>query len=187
MIIAETDRLIIRNWKPADADLFHLINSDDAVMEFFPTRRDRAQSDEMMMVLTDRIDRTGYGFFAVERKADAAPIGFTALSRTDLEPHLPNGTVEVGWRMAPQYWGTGYATEAALAMLRLGFEQRNLAEIVAFAVAANRRSTAVMKRIGLRRDPSRDFDHPRVPETHPHLKRHVVYAMTAEEWNSEAR
>jgi RimJ/RimL family protein N-acetyltransferase len=72
-------------------------------------------------------------------------------------------------------------------MLRLGFEQRNLAEIVAFAVAANRRSTAVMKRIGLRRDPSRDFDHPRVPETHPHLKRHVVYAMTAEEWNSEAR
>jgi RimJ/RimL family protein N-acetyltransferase len=187
VIIAETDRLIVRNWKPADADLFYLINSDETVMEFFPFRRDRAQSDDMMRYLTERIARTGYGFFAVERKSDGEPVGFTALARTDLEPHLPDGTVEVGWRLAPQFWGSGYATEAARAMLELGFEQRDLPEIVSFAVPENRRSTAVMERIGLRRDPSRDFDHPRVPDTLPHLKRHVLYAMRAEEWDSGNR
>ena len=61
-------------------------------------------------------------------------------------------------------------------------EQRNLAEIVSFAVADNVRSTAVMKRIGMRPDPARDFDHPGVPDSHPQLRRHVLYAITADEW-----
>ena len=86
-------------------------------------------------------------------------------------------TVEIGWRLGTDFWGLGYATEAARELLRLGFEDRGLDEIVSFAVPQNTRSIAVMDRLGLRPDPSRDFDHPRVPDSHPHLRRHVLYAL----------
>lgn len=183
-IIAETPRLVIRNWRPDDLDRFWLLNSDETVMEFFPGRRNREQSAEMMARLTEMIATTGYGFFALERKDDAALTGFVGLARTDLAPALPKGAVEVGWRLLPDYWGSGYATESAQRMLRLGFEERGLHEIVSFAVENNTRSTAVMRRLGMTHAPERDFDHPGIPDTHPHLKRHVLYAMTADEWRA---
>lgn len=184
-MITQTPRLIIRNWQDSDEELFFHINSDETVMEFFPGRRDRQQSREMMHMLTGWINKTGYGFFALEKKDDGAPIGFAGLSITDLEPHLPRDTVEIGWRLAADHWRNGFATEAAKALLRLGFEERGLDEIVSFAVAANTRSTAVMERIGMRYDPARDFDHPRIPETHPHLRHHVVYTLSADEWQQQ--
>ena len=75
-------------------------------------------------------------------------------------------------------------TEAAKALMDHGFHTVGLPEIVSFAVSANRRSTAVMERLGMRRVPERDFDHPRVPDSHPHLRRHVVYVLTGDEWLS---
>jgi RimJ/RimL family protein N-acetyltransferase len=75
-------------------------------------------------------------------------------------------------------------TEAAKQWLRVGFEQLRLGEIVSFAVWNNHRSTAVMERIGMRRDPDLDFNHPNVPLTHPALKPHVVYRLSAEDWRS---
>ena len=87
--------------------------------------------------------------------------------------------------MATRYWGKGYVTEAAKALLSMAFDEKRLSEIVSFAVYNNHRSTAVMKRIGLNRDAARDFNHPRVPEeTHPHLRPHVTYALTLEEWRA---
>lgn len=180
-MITETERLIIRNWKKSDRSLFHHINSDERVMTFFALRRDRKQSDALLDWLIDDIDKTGFGFFALETKADSRPIGFAGLSMPNFEP-LPPGSVEIGWRLGADFWGRGYATEAANELLRFGFEDRGLQEIVSFAVPENTRSLAVMERIGMRPDPSRDFDHPKVPDSHPHLKRHVLYALSATEW-----
>jgi RimJ/RimL family protein N-acetyltransferase len=185
-MITETPRLIIRNWQESDAALFHHINSNEMVMEFFAIRRDRSQSDELMHWLADEISKTGYGFFALQTKDDGQAIGFAGLSMVDLEPHFPASTVEIGWRLGADHWGRGYATEAAQALLRLGFEERGLDEIVAFAVPGNRRSIAVMERLGMRHDPGRDFDHPRVPDSHPHLQRHVLYALRSEAWRQRA-
>ncbi|WEX76284.1 GNAT family N-acetyltransferase [Sinorhizobium numidicum] len=185
MIIRETGRLRIRGWKHGDRDLFAEINSDPEVMEFFPFRRSRAEADALLDRIGRGISETGLGFFALALKDTDAPIGFCGLAHTDLEPHLPDGTVEIGWRLAVPYWGKGYVTEAALTLLDYGFTERKLCEIISFAVPANTRSTAVMKRIGMRPDPARDFDHPRVPDAHPHLKRHVLYAMTADEWKRQ--
>ncbi len=182
MIIRETERLRIRNWRGGDRDLFAEINSDPKVMEFFPHRRSRAESDALFDRNARTIGETGFGFFALALRDSDSPIGFCGLARTDLEPHLPDGTVEIGWRLAVSHWGKGYVTEAALALLDYGFSDRKLREIVSFAVATNTRSTAVMKRIGMRPDPARDFDHPGVPDTHAHLKRHVLYRIGAEEW-----
>ena len=151
-------------------------------MEFFPFRRDRAQSDAKMDELREAIDRDGFGFTAVEIAATGQCIGFTGLCRADYLPALPAGTIEIGWRMAPEFWGKGYVTEAAEAWLAYGFETLRLEEIVSFAVSSNRRSTAVMERIGMRRDADGDFDHPGVPDTYAGLKRHVLYRLSREEW-----
>ncbi|MBZ7922409.1 GNAT family N-acetyltransferase [Ensifer adhaerens] len=186
MIISETERLRIRTWKESDRDLFFAINSDPRVMEFFPFRRSRAEADALFDRVGRGIAETGFGFFAVALKAEDRPIGFCGLALTDLEPHLPNGTVEIGWRLATPYWGKGYVTEAASALLRYGFEEKGLDEVVSFAVAANTRSTAVMQRIGMHRDASRDFDHPRVSADYPTLVRHVLYAISAADWRAKA-
>lgn len=129
-----------------------------------------------------RIEATGIGFSAVALKHDDTPIGFCGLVVADLEPFLPRGTVEIGWRLALPFWGKGYVTEAGKALLRHGFIKHRLDEIVSFAVTDNNRSTAVMKRLGLQHDPARDFDHPRVPDSHPHLKRHVLYSLSRSHW-----
>ena len=84
--------------------------------------------------------------------------------------------MEIGWRLAPSWWGRGYASEAARAALRFGFERVGLDEIVAYTVPANLRSQAVMRRLGMRRDAGADFDHPNLPADHP-LRRHVLYRL----------
>ncbi len=185
MIIAETDRLIIRNWRETDRELVYEINSDEAVMEFFPFRRDRDEANVFFDRVHAMIAGTGLGFFALEEKASGETIGFCGLARVDhLEPHIPKGTLEIGWRLAARFWGKGFVTEAARALLAHAFEQLGAGEIVSFAVHDNARSTAVMERIGMRRVEGGDFDHPGVPDTHPHLKRHVLYRLTAAEWRS---
>ncbi|YBV97075.1 GNAT family N-acetyltransferase [Phyllobacteriaceae bacterium JZ32] len=182
MIIAETERLVIRNWQDRDRELFHEINADPAVMEFFGFTRDRQQSDELLDRLRRNIDETGYGFYALEERATGACIGFAGLALTDLEPYFRNGTVEIGWRLAKRHWGKGYVTEAGRRLLSLGFDERGLDEIVSFAVFNNHRSTAVMERLGMKREPARDLDHPKVSDATPHLKPHVVYSIKRQDW-----
>ena len=177
-----TRRLTIRNWEPRDAELFHLINSDDRVMEFFPFRRNRAQADAFLEVLRVRIEEKGFGFTVLELQETGECIGFCGLHADSVVPSLPRDTIEIGWRLAPQFWGKGYVTEAAGRLLEHGFTDMGLDEIVSFAVWNNGRSTSVMTRLGMRRDPSGDFDHPKVPDTHPHLKRHVLYRLAREDW-----
>ena len=182
MKLAETERLIIRNWEERDRALFHEINSDDTVMTFFPMRRTRAESDALFDILQGRIVETGYGFPAVELKHSGEAIGFTGLNAHYSADIKPEGTPEIGWRMATRYWGKGYATEAARAMIRLAFEERGHDQLVSFAVADNHRSTAVMERLGMKRDLGGDFDHPSIPESHAHLTRHVLYRLFRADW-----
>lgn len=120
---------------------------------------------------TDRDRTTG----ALERKDSGGFIGFTGLQpvRADLPMH---GQVEVGWRLARDAWGHGFATEAARAAVAYGFDTARLPEIVALAAVGNTRSRKVMERIGMRYDPASDFDHPMVPEGSP-LRPHVVYRL----------
>ncbi|MDE1992848.1 MAG: GNAT family N-acetyltransferase [Rhizobiaceae bacterium] len=185
MIIAETERLIIRNWREGDRDLVFEINSDDRVMEFYPFRRNRAESDAFFDRVHAMIAETDFGFYALELKATGETLGYCGLAQIDyLEPFVAVGTVEIGWRLAARFWGKGYASESARALLARGFETLNLPEIVSFAVHDNIKSTSVMERTGMHRVDGGDFDHPRVPDSHPHLQRHVLYRLTAPEWRA---
>jgi RimJ/RimL family protein N-acetyltransferase len=187
MIVATTPRLILRNWEEKDRDLFHEINSDPVVMEFFPFLRTRAQSDELFDRIRGVITQTGLGFFALaDRETDTA-MGFCGLSRTTRqEPYVADGSVEIGWRLARRYWGHGYITEAAEKLLEFGFDEKGLDEIVSFAVAGNTRSVAVMRRIGML-DTGRDFDMPGIDDARAELRRHVLYTIDRAAWRQKGR
>lgn len=181
-----TERLVLRHWQPAtDADIFHRLNSDEQVMRFFPFRRDRAQSDAMMQRVRDLVAREGIGWCAFTLRDSGTVIGFGGLAKVNDPPFAP--AVEVGWRLLPDHWRKGYASEAATALLAHGFDDLGLSEIVSFAVSDNHASTGVMRKIGMTAEPDRDFDHPGVPDTHPHLRRHVFYRITADDWAARSR
>ncbi len=181
-----TARLLMRRWRDDDRAPFGALNADPAVMEHMTTTLTREQSDAFMDRVDACWDERGFGLWAVEVPEVVPFIGYVGLSPADAE--VGAGTVEVGWRLARDHWGNGYASEAAHEAMRFGFEQVGLDEIVSFTVPQNERSLRVMERIGLRRDPGGDFDHPRVdPVTHPELVRHVLYRIGHAEWERFAR
>jgi RimJ/RimL family protein N-acetyltransferase len=175
--VIETARLILRGWRPSDLDPWAALNADPEVMRYFPATQTREESDAMMARNQEHIDREGFGLWAVERRDDGAFLGFTGLMRLKPENPLAPG-VEAGWRMARHAWGQGYASEAATAALKDGFERLGLSCIVAFTATTNLPSQAVMTRIGMTRRADLDFDHPALPKGHP-LERHVVWEATA--------
>ncbi|WP_406698293.1 GNAT family N-acetyltransferase [Singulisphaera sp. Ch08] len=171
-----TDRLLLRPWREADLGPFAAMNADPAVMEFFSKTLNRQESDSLAARFRDLFNRQGYGLWALEVPGIASFIGFVGLHHETFEaPFTP--CVEIGWRLAREHWGKGYATEAARAAMRYGFEQLGLDEIVSFTVPENARSWAVMERIGMTRSEADDFDHPALPEGH-RLRRHVLYRIS---------
>jgi RimJ/RimL family protein N-acetyltransferase len=168
-----TLRLHLRLWRDEDLTAFAALNADPRVMEFFPKPLDRTESDARAARIRDHFARHGFGLWAVEVPGVADFIGFVGLSVPDFEATF-TPCVEVGWRLAHEHWGRGYATEAARAALDFGFRRLAIDEIVSFTVQANRRSRSVMERVGMTRTPADDFDHPALPEGHP-LRRHVLY------------
>lgn len=177
----QTERLILRNWEARDAKAFHRLNNDPEVMHFFPARRTREEADTMMTRWQGLYERDGYCFGAVEEKTSGLCVGLCGLARFPTGIEAGEIRLETGWRLLPEVWGHGYATEAAAAWLRLAFENLHEPGICAFAVPANRASIAVMKRIGMREHPNSPFIHPNVPDSHPHLKEHVLFALSREQ------
>lgn len=179
MFEPETTRLKLRQWQDSDLAPFAALNSDPRVMEHFPAPLSQAESDAWVGRLKAEMAEQGWGLWAVEVKATEQFIGFVGLKVPKVTlPFSP--CVEIGWRLAFDAWGKGYATEAAKAALQVGFEQLNLAEIVSFTAVCNTRSTAVMQRLGMTKDPQ-TFEHPAVAAGH-HLRTHVLYRMTREMW-----
>lgn len=175
LTMIQTERLILRNWKDADLEAFAKINACPHVCEFFPKRLTQEESDMLAGDLMIHFEEHGYGLFAVEIKETGDFIGFTGLNIPDFEaPFMP--AVEIGWRLAYQHWGKGYATEAAQAAKEYAFNELGLRELVAFTVPQNIRSQRVMEKIGMTHDDKDDFDHPKLEEGHP-MRRHVLYRV----------
>jgi len=171
----ETPRLRLRGWQPDDRAPFGALNADPRVVEFLPGPLTREQSD----VVADRIEahfaEHGFGWWAVEIPGVAPFAGFIGLARPRFTAHF-TPCIEIGWRLAAEHWGRGYATEGAHAALEFGFTRLGLDEIVSLTVPANTRSRRVMEKLGLKHNPVDDFDHPLLPEGH-RLRRHVLYRI----------
>ena len=176
--VIETERLLLRRWRPEDRAPFAALNADPRVMEFLPGTLSRAQSDEFAERIEAHFAEHGFGLWAVEIPGVTPFAGYVGLSVPRFEARF-TPCVEIGWRLAFAHWRGGHATEGARAALAFGFEQAGLDEIVSFTVPANVRSRRVMEKLGMRRDPAEDFDHPALPVGHV-LRRHVLYRIAKE-------
>lgn len=172
-----TARLVLRRFDAGDHDAMAALNADPVVMEHLPGVMTREATVEGLARIDAHFAAHGFGLWAVEVRGGPRCVGFVGLMRPSFTaPFTP--CVEIGWRLAREAWGHGYATEAAHAALAAGFMQLGLAEIVSFTVPANVRSRRVMEKLGLQHDVAGDFDHPRLPDGHP-LRRHVLYRIGA--------
>ncbi|QNM94979.1 GNAT family N-acetyltransferase [Chitinimonas koreensis] len=179
------ERVILRDWRDEDLDAWAAMNADPEVRRYFPDLLSAQESREAADRLRAHAEREGFTFWALEIPGVADFAGFVGLLRTSFEAHF-TPCVEIGWRLASSCWGRGYATEAARLSLDHGFGTLGLEQIVALAVMDNRPSHAVMERIGMRRDPAADFDHPRLPAGHP-LQRHLLYRIDRADWLATRR
>jgi RimJ/RimL family protein N-acetyltransferase len=171
-----TDRLIMRGWREPDLTPWAVMNADAQVRQYLGPVLTFEQAAASALNYQDKLDRYGFGFWAVEIRSSAEFIGFTGLDTVDEE--MPFTGIELGWRLARPAWGHGYATEAAQAAVQFGFDSLDLPEIVAVTMAANLRSQAVMRRLGMTTDPAEDFDDPDVDDIA--LRRHVLYRKRRE-------
>ena len=175
--IVETPRLILRPWQEGDVLPYYRMNQDPKVVEFLPSSITIDQTKSFIKKMNQQLVERDYTLWAVELKDGGGLLGFVGLNDTDFEASF-TPAVEIGWRLASQYWGFGYATEAARAILDYG-KKLSLKEIVSFTVPQNKRSIRVMEKIGLNRDPLGDFYHPKLPREHD-LSRHVLYRILFE-------
>jgi RimJ/RimL family protein N-acetyltransferase len=172
-----TERLLLRGWRASDREAFAALNADPVVMEHFVAPLGRAESDELVERIEALFEEHGWGLWALEVPGVVDFAGFVGLSIPGFDaPFTP--CVEVGWRLAREVWGRGYAPEAARASLRFAFGDLGLDEVVSFTTVANAKSRRVMEKIGMAHDPDGDFDHPRVPAGH-RIERHVLYRISA--------
>ena len=175
----ETDRLLLRQWIDQDLPIFAALNSDPEVMKYFPALLTREESNAMAEKCKSLIAERGWGAWAVELKSSGEFFGFVGL-------HIPKSNlpfspcVEIAWRLHKQFWGNGYATEAAQKALSFAFSALNLEDVVSFTTTTNFRSRSVMERLGFS-NTYQNFEHPDIQKGHA-LQEHVLYKITKIQW-----
>ena len=169
----ETERLVLREWRPDDADSMFSIGQDPGVMRWLGPLMDRNDAQRLVdgQILNQSL--FGHCFWPVERRSDRAVLGFCGLNPLPAGTPL-EGKIEIGWRLARYPWGHGYAREAAEASLAWGFAHLSDPAIWATTVLANTRSWGLMERLGMTRQPHLDFDWPDYAVEDP-LCPHIVY------------
>ncbi|MEL7113087.1 MAG: GNAT family N-acetyltransferase [Pseudomonadota bacterium] len=150
-----TPRLRLRSWDRDDCAAFAALNADPEVMADLGGPLDRTASDKKLNRYRQAYLDRGYGRWVIENRQGAF-LGYAGIMHVagdhPLGPHN-----EIGWRLCRAAWGYGYASEAARAALQDGFDRVGLQRVISYTASDNRRSQAVMERLGLRRDPSLDF------------------------------
>ena len=172
----ETERLIVRPWRDSDRAAYLATCNTEAVTMHLGGPASPEDIDSGLGRIRASQEENGFCFWAVERKSDAAFLGYCGLKIANDGGSPIDGEVEIGWRLSEDAQGQGYAIEAAAACLRWAWANLDVARIVAITVPANERSWRVMERLGMTRRPDLDFAHPQFPADHP-LSRHVTYVM----------
>ena len=184
--VIETERLYLRQWQASDFAVFAKINADPEVMKYFPKLLTPKVSDIIASKCQQLIANQGWGLWAVSLKDSTKTyddfIGFVGLNDTHADMSFAPA-VEIAWRLHKDYWGQGYATEAARAALNFAFTELSLDEVVSFTAVINKRSQLVMERLGMMNTRA-NFYHPALDPNH-RLAEHVLYNMTRQQWNNQ--
>lgn len=173
----ETERLLLRPWQAADRSPWAIINADPEVRRYYwPALLSQDESDTIIADCQRELDAQGFGFIAAERRADGALVGGIGFSWID--DTIPGGPqIEIGWIFGRPYWGQGLAFEAASACLAWAPGKLPATQVVGYTSAINTPSRRLMEKLGMRRDPTEDFDDVTVPQGNP-LWPHVLYRLS---------
>ncbi|QOD12248.1 GNAT family N-acetyltransferase [Psychrobacter sp. 28M-43] len=175
----ETERLYLRQWQASDFAPFAEMNANPEVMAYFPKLLTTSMSNTIAKKCQSLIDDNGWGFWAVSLKETDTFIGMVGLNNANADmPFSP--AVEIAWRLDNDYWGLGYATEAARASLNFAFVELGIEEVVSFTAVINKRSQLVMERLGMT-NTQENFYHPMLDPNH-RLAEHVLYKITRQQW-----
>jgi RimJ/RimL family protein N-acetyltransferase len=179
-----TDRLRLREWQDGDLTPFAAMNADPRVMRLLQGPMTLEASAASLGRIRQQWDDQDWGLFAVERRDTSTFVGFCGLAPVTFDASF-SPKVEIGWRLASEQWGHGFATEAASAVLDWAFGDLHWPEVISFTREENTASRAVMERLGMVREPEFDFDLPSPPggEGRP---RHLFYRLRAESWRLRA-
>ena len=176
----ETNRLILREWQDKDSEPFVKLNQDPDVMEFFPKLKTKDETIASITSIKNGFKEKYFGLYACELKDTHQFIGFVGLDIPVFEaPFTP--CVEIGWRIAKEFWGQGLAVEAAHKCFEIGFNIFNLDEIVSFTAIPNKKSERVMQKLGMNHNEGENFYHPNLHNEHT-LSLHVLYRLTKAKW-----
>lgn len=173
-------RVVLRAWRKEDLAACAAMNADPEVMRYFPAPLTSAENDIMVQRIIAHFAQHGFGLWVLEIPGVLPFAGFVGLLQVGFNAHF-TPAVEVGWRLVRSAWGNGYATEAAQCALQHAFMTLQLKKIVSLTVPANKRSQAVMHRLGMVSRVQDTFEHPRLPNGHP-LRLHLLYRLTREDW-----
>jgi len=173
--VFRSERLGFRNWAATDIAPMADINADRKVMEFFPSTRDLEQTKQFIERMQRQYEKRGYCYFAVDKLEDSEFIGFIGLSSQIFEARF-TPCIDIGWRLKPEVWGNGYATEGATRCLDFAFRELNLESVKAIAPVENTKSEQVMKKLGMTK--LLTFNHPLL-NGDPTLEECVLYEINA--------
>ena len=175
-----TRRLRLSDFSASNLPDLARMNADPEVMRYFPQKLNPEESVALLQRITEHQRINGYSLFALHLKESDAFVGWCGLMKVPFFAHF-TPAVEIGWRLNKIFWGKGLAPEAAKSVLRIGFLELGLSEIVSFTVELNQPSIRVMQKIGMQSEPKDSFDHPKLPTNHP-LQRHILYRLTKSLW-----
>ncbi|GAK05838.1 acetyltransferase, GNAT family [Geomicrobium sp. JCM 19037] len=178
MIHIETPRLQLREWEAGDTDPFYSINSDPKVMEHFPSTLSMEESANLQKRIIEEMSEYGYGLYAVDWKETGQFIGFIGFHHATFPADF-TPCIEIGWRLFPNAWGRGLATEGATACLNHGFSELGFTDVYSFTACTNEPSIRVMKRLNFAFE--KTFQHPNIAASH-RLSEHVLYSTNAKRW-----
>jgi RimJ/RimL family protein N-acetyltransferase len=178
-IVAETERLRLREWEDADEVRFYKVMNRPEVMEHLGG----VQLPEEWRTAYSRVRACqaefGHAFWIIEERESREILGFCGIKRVNSPGTDMTGQHEIGWRLRPEAWGKGLAKEAAIASLDLAFDRFAAPHVIALTIAQNESSWGLMHRLGMKRREDLDFEDSRFgPELNPNM----VYRIDAEDW-----
>lgn len=183
-VVAETERVRLREWDPEDETRFYERMNNPEVMQHLGGLQTPEEWRAAYLRVVGFQQDYGHTFWIAEDRLTGEIMGFCGIKRANA-PGSGDlmGMHEIGWRLRPEYWGKGIAKEAAIASLDLAFGGLGAPTVIATTLPANLPSQGLMIRLGMTRREDLDYTDTRFgPEMNPS----IVFIIDADEW-PEAR